>query len=318
MVGRVGLVGCGRIARRHIDAIDKVPGLSLAVVSDILVEKAREVADPRKIPWTTSAAGFGDVDVVVVASPSGLHSVHVREALESTSARFVVCEKPLALSETDAKALYDVASRSGKTILPVYQLRYNPLVQILRNLIREGALGKIYQVVINVLWNRNDEYFRTDWHGTAAMDGGVLFTQASHYLDALLYLLGGVERWEGFCGRLRGLETPDTVSASMRFDCDTVASLNATVSAYRRNVATEAIFIAERGSIRVSGPNLSRVDHWDVKDVPAPEGDALSPASFDAGHLRMYQYVAANELEKFPAAPEVLSGLRIMESLSRR
>lgn len=313
----VAIVGCGKIAQQHLRAIDNVPGVQLAAVCDVDLERAKACGDSHGVPAVSTIGDLPTVDVVSVATPSGFHVPNTIEALQRTSATTVACEKPLALTADEARQVYEVASGLGKAVAPVYQLRYTPAFETLYRLVNEGTLGTVYQVVVNLFWNRNDEYYTVKWHGTRRHDGGVLFTQASHYVDMLLYLFGTPVSVQGEDARLRGLEVPDTTSVVMRFLSGTVASINATVSTYRKNFATEATVIAERGTIRLSGTNLGDIEIWDV------DGGADMPASFtdDNAHIRghegLYAALRDEAFERLPSRDAVIAEIELMEELSR-
>lgn len=313
---RVAIVGCGKIAEQHLRAIKHVPGVELTAVCDVDFERARSCGESHDVPAVTRIDDLPGVDVVTVATPSGFHARNTIEALKTTQAGVVVCEKPLALTAGEAAEVYEVSSSARKTVAPVYQLRYTPAFEALRNLVRDGGLGAVYQVVVNLFWNRNDDYYKIKWHGTREHDGGVLFTQASHYVDMLLYLFGMPSSVHGEGGRQRGLEVADTSSAVMRFPAGTVASINATVSTYRKNFATEATIIAERGTIRLSGTNLGEVDMWDVNDEAAPPESFTADDAHKRGHEGLYAALRDGALERLPSKDEVLAEIELMERLS--
>jgi UDP-N-acetyl-2-amino-2-deoxyglucuronate dehydrogenase len=237
----IALVGCGRISKRHIEAIDATDGAHLTAVCDIEPERMStgllEGRDLLRVTDYAELSGKG-IDAVVVCTPSGLHPVHAAEIAEQTDIPNVVVEKPISLTVREAVAMFKRVDAAGKHLVPIYQNRYNPLVQFVRDLIREGKLGTIHQFNVNIFWNRNDDYFKIGWHGTQDLDGGVLYTQASHYVDMLLYLFGPVDEAKGLGGRLRGLEVQDSISAAVRHENGAVGSLNCTVSTFRRNYQT--------------------------------------------------------------------------------
>jgi UDP-N-acetyl-2-amino-2-deoxyglucuronate dehydrogenase len=200
--------------------------------------------------------------------------------------------------------------------LPVYQNRYNPLVAFIKELIDSGKLGKIHQFVCNVLWNRNDAYFNIDWHGTRELDGGVLYTQASHYVDMIHFFFGEVIETKGIGGNLRGLEVYDTISAVCHFEQGTIGTINATVSTYERNYLTEFVLIAEKGTIRLSGTNLNTIDFWNVAGLEKPDMDFTIDHVYGKGHDTLYEYIAQEEWDRFPSKKDILSGIGLMEKLS--
>ena len=313
---RIGIVGCGRIVARHIEAIQANAGLEIACVCDVNATRLQEISQRLGVPAVASYQDMPDVDVISVLTPSGLHPRHVMGIAEHCSAPFILCEKPLSLTVREACEMLDFLDQKGKMLLPVYQNRYNPLVVYLKNLVDSGQLGALHQFICNVLWNRNDVYFQTDWHGTRAFDGGVLYTQASHYVDMVHYLFGEVLDHKGIGGQLRGLEVFDSVSAVMRFENGVVGSLNATVCAYRTNYQTEFTLLAENGVIRLAGTNLNAIVHWDVKGVEKPNLDFTLDHVYGKGHDTLYSYIQDEKWEMFPSRADVISGIRLMEMLS--
>jgi UDP-N-acetyl-2-amino-2-deoxyglucuronate dehydrogenase len=312
----IALIGCGRISKRHIEAIKDNPSLKIAIVCDILEERAKETAALLGCPYTTDFHTIKDVDVASILTPSGLHPRHAAEVAESTNVPNIIVEKPISLTLREAYELFDRADKAGKRILPVYQNRYNPLVAAIKELITSGKLGTIYQFICNVLWNRNDAYYAIDWHGTQELDGGVLYTQASHYVDMLHFFFGEVQDYKGFGGSLRNLETYDTVSAVCRFKNGVIGTLNATVNAFPTNYRTEITILAEKGVIRLSGTNLNEIEHWTVEGVEKPNLDFSIDHQYGKGHNTLYKYVAEERFEMFPSRDDVLSGIRLMERLS--
>ena len=315
---RIALVGCGRISKRHMEAITATPGVEIAYVCDKKEERARAAAEQLKIPYVTDyreLKGKG-LDVISVLTPSGLHPRHVSNIAELTDAPYIVCEKPLSLTLREAYEVYRRVEKAGKTLLPVFQNRYNPLVREIKSLIDSGRLGKLYQFVCNVLWNRNDDYYSIDWHGTREFDGGVMYTQASHYVDMVHFFFGELAFSRGLGGSLRNLETQDTVSAVLQFRNGTVGTINATVSVYRSNFMTEFTLIAEKGTILLSGTNLNQIDFWDVEGVEKPDMDFKLDHQYGKGHNTLYEYIASGRWEMFPSREDVLSGIRLMEMIS--
>jgi len=313
---KVALVGCGRISNRHIEAIAETEGMEVALVCDIVEERAHAVAERLGIPYVTDYRHIKDVDIISVLTPSGNHPEHAAEIAESTDAPYIVCEKPISLTVREAHEMFNRIDKAGKILLPVYQNRYNPLIMMIKELIDGNKLGKIYQFICNVLWNRNDAYFDIDWHGTRALDGGVLYTQASHYVDMVHYFFGELVSGKGQGGYLRGLEVFDSVSAVMRFNSGVVGSLNATVSAYEKNYETEFTLLAEKGVIRLAGTNLNTIRFWNVQGMEKPDLDFHLDHIYGKGHNTMYAYIAQEKWDMFPSRQDILSGIQLMEKLS--
>lgn len=315
---KIALIGCGRISNRHREAIQDASGVEIAYVCDNQEERARKAGEELGVPWVTDyrqLSGKG-IDVASILTPSGQHPLHAAEVAEQTDIPFILVEKPVSLTVREAYELFARIDKAGKTLLPVYQNRYNPLVAYLKELIESGKLGKIHQFVCNVLWNRNDAYFAIDWHGTRELDGGVLYTQASHYVDMVHFFFGEIQEAKGMGGDLRNLDVFDSISAVCRFENGAIGSINATVDAYPRNYQTEFTLIAEKGTIRLAGTNLNTIEHWAVEGMEKPDLDFALDHQYGKGHNTLYEYIAQEKWEMFPSRQDILSGIRLMERLS--
>jgi len=313
---KIAIVGCGRVSKRHVEAIRDTEGVRIAVVCDRDREKGRALAEELGVEWIPDYKDIRGVDVVAVLTPSGMHPLHVAEIAEYTDVPHIVCEKPVSLTVREAYEVFDRVDAAGKRLHPVYQNRYNPLVVFMKELIDSGRIGKIYQFVCNVFWNRNDEYFNIDWHGTRSLDGGVLYTQASHYVDMIHFFFGEIAESKGIGGNLRDLEVFDSVSAACRFESGVVGTINATVSVYQQNFLTEFTLIAEKGTVRLSGTNLNTINFWNVEGMERPDMDFTIDHIYGKGHDTMYEYIAKERWDMFPSRDDVLSGIRLMERLS--
>ncbi|MFW5771483.1 MAG: Gfo/Idh/MocA family protein [Spirochaetota bacterium] len=313
---QIGFVGCGRISNRHFEAVEANDGIDIGMVCDIDEEKAKKAASRFDVPYVTNLSKIQNMDIITIATPSGAHPRNVMEAAETTDAKYIVCEKPVSLTVREAVEMFNFVEKKNKTLLPVFQNRYNPLVAFARDLIVSGKLGTVYQFSVNIFWNRNDDYYKNSWHGSLDLDGGVLYTQASHYVDMLLFFFGPIIEAKGYGGKLRGFPTQDSISAAMSFQSGVVGSLNATVCSYGQNYRTEATIIAEKGTIRLSGTNLNTIEYWNVEKMKKPDMDFTIDHIYGKGHDSMYKYIVDGDWDKFPSYDEVISGIALMEKLS--
>ena len=107
----IALVGCGRISRRHIEAIQATEGVEIAAVCDILPERARKCAEELSVPWTTDFRKLPPVDFAAVLTPSGNHPEHAAAIAESTGVGGILCEKPISLTMREAYHLFSRIDR---------------------------------------------------------------------------------------------------------------------------------------------------------------------------------------------------------------
>jgi UDP-N-acetyl-2-amino-2-deoxyglucuronate dehydrogenase len=321
---RFGLVGCGRIAARHFDALAAHAGdAELVGVCDVDPAALAAAAD------RTGAPGFAtlgkllsgtDADCIVLATPSGLHAAQAMEV--AAAGRHVVTEKPMATRWKDGLAMVEACDRAGVRLFVVKQNRRNPTVQLLKRAIDRGRFGRIYLVTMNVLWSRPQAYYDSaEWRGTWEFDGGAFMNQASHYVDLLDWLVGPVESVHAYTATLaRSIEVEDTGVAVVRWRSGALGTLSVTMLTYPRNYEGAVTIVGESGTARVGGVAVNEIQHWEFAE-PDPDDEQVARASYDTtsvyglGHPLYYENVIATL--RGEAAPETdgREGLRSLELL---
>lgn len=298
---RVALVGCGRISRNHLEAIENVEGLELAAVCDIVAERAREAGTRYGVPAFES---FDDMlasvrcDAVAVCTPSGLHPKHGIAA--ARAGKHVICEKPMAITLEDADALVRECDTAGVHLFVVKQNRLNPAIQLLKRAIDRERFGRIYLANTTVRWTRPQEYYdQAPWRGTWEFDGGAIMNQASHYVDLIQWLVGPVESVVAKTATLaRRIETEDTGIAVLKFRSGALGVIEVTMLTYPRNLEGSITILGEKGTVKVGGTAVNRIEHWSFADYDDDdkrvESAATNPPSvYGFGHEGYYRNVQA-------------------------
>jgi UDP-N-acetyl-2-amino-2-deoxyglucuronate dehydrogenase len=297
---RFALVGCGRISANHFSAIEKhATRAELVAVCDI------DPAALAKAQERTGAPGFRsleamldgtDADVVILATPSGLHADQAVEVAES--GRHVMTEKPMATRWQDGKRMVHACDLAGVHLFVVKQNRRNATLQMLKRAVEKGRFGRIYMVNINVFWSRPQSYYDSaPWRGTWEFDGGAFMNQASHYVDLLDWLIGPVESVQAYTATLeRNIQVEDTGVVSIRWRTGALGSMNVTMLTYPKNLEGSITIIGEKGTARVGGVAVNRIDHWEFADSD-PEDSRIEQASYETtsvygfGHPLYYDNV---------------------------
>ncbi len=197
---RCGLVGCGRVALKHLKAIRAFPKeLVLCGVVDPRPEAAIELfraAGIRQNPLESNLyyRSLEDLlsqnrpDLTAITTPSGTHGILAQKALDASC--HVLVEKPLTLSLKDADQLIEKAKSSGKVLAVGHIYRYFPLVRSIRKALLSGQFGTVQSGRVSVFWGHDQAYYdAASWRGTWQQDGGVLMNQCVHALDLMLYLM---------------------------------------------------------------------------------------------------------------------------------
>src|SRR5690606_9116296 len=188
---KFSILGLGHIGRIHKNAIELTEGAELISIID-----TQDIEPESGVKTYHTLEKFlledKETDIVVIATPNGLHRDHAIRCLKA--GKHVLIEKPIALNPKDAKEIIEVAEKCGKRVFSSMQLRFSPPVSYVKQLLENNSLGEIYMVNINCYWNRNRNYYMTrEWHGSNEMDGGVLFTQFSHFIDIINYWFDDVK-----------------------------------------------------------------------------------------------------------------------------
>lgn len=264
---KFAIVGCGRIAARHAEHI--LTYGRLTAVCDVVAEKATLFAAQfqSKAYFTIeSLLQHESPDVVSICSPNGLHARHTIAALQAGC--HVLCEKPMAISVQDCHAMIREAEKMNRRLFVVKQNRFNPPVMALKQLVEEGRLGRLLSVQVNCFWNRNDTYYADNWRGTKNMDGGTLFTQFSHFIDLLHWLLGDVKKVAAFTknsNHRNSIEFEDQGVVIMEFDNGVQGGLHYTVNSYGKNMEGSITLLGEKGTVKVGGQYLNELEYQQIE-----------------------------------------------------
>ena len=298
---RVVLVGCGRISDRHFEAIGEQPELELVAVCDEVPERAREVGVRLNVPAFTSYAAMlaeTSADVAVICTPSGLHPRH--GIMAAQRGLHVVAEKPMATRLDEADALVRACDEANVRLFVVKQNRLNPGVALLKRAVEKGRFGRIYLANTTVRWNRPQAYYdAAPWRGTWEFDGGAFMNQASHYVDMIQWLIGPVESVAAKTATLgRRIESEDTGVAILRFRNGALGTIEVTMLTYPRNMEGSIAVIGEKGTVKVGGTALNRIEHWDFAEYDDDDraAEALRAAPdplsvYGSGHRPYYENV---------------------------
>jgi UDP-N-acetyl-2-amino-2-deoxyglucuronate dehydrogenase len=274
---RFAIIGCGRIANRHAEHI--IAKGTLIAVCDIVPEKATLFSEKYGGKAYQSVEQMleveaGNIDVISVCSPNGLHAEH---AILSLNAGFhVLCEKPMAINVVDCGRMINVAEKNNKRIFVIKQNRFNPPVEAVKKAIDDGRLGKIYSIQLNCFWNRNPDYYSNSWKGTLDLDGGTLYTQFSHFVDLIYWMVGDVKRVYALTANFAHksiIEFEDSGVVALEFYSGAIGAINYTVNSYQRNMEGSLTIFAEKGTVKIGGQYLNELEYqniadFEIKDLP--------------------------------------------------
>jgi UDP-N-acetyl-2-amino-2-deoxyglucuronate dehydrogenase len=321
---RFALVGCGRIADKHFDAIAAhAAEAELVAVCDTdpaALARAAERTGARPYARLEELLAESEADAVVLATPSGLHAD--QGIAVANSGRHVITEKPMATRWEDGKRLVRACDQRDVHLFVVKQNRRNATIQLLKRAIEKGRFGRIYMVTLNVFWTRSQEYYDSSrWRGTWEFDGGAFMNQASHYVDLLEWMIGPVQSVHAFTATLaRNIQVEDTGVANIRWRSGALGSLSVTMLTYPKNLEGSMTIIGESGTVRLGGVAVNEVQHWEFADSD-PDDDQVRSASYETtsvygfGHPLYYDNVIRSLRGEAEPETDGREGLRSLELL---
>lgn len=299
---RFGLVGCGRIAKKHAELLGQkqVGGAMLAAVCDINEAKAKGLGDQYGVPGFINMHEMmktQEIDVVSILTPSGLHAEHVMEL--APYHKHLVVEKPMALTLQDADQMIKTCDHHGIRLFIVKQNRFNRPVLKLREALVQGRFGRLILGTVRVRWCRDQAYYDMDkWRGTWRYDGGVLTNQASHHIDLLTWMMGEVEsvfaKSDTF---LVNTETEDTGVVLLRFKNGALGVIEATTATRPKDLEGSLSILGEKGSVEIGGFAVNEISSWNFcEEMPGDEGvwakySDNPPSVYGFGHKAYLEHV---------------------------
>ncbi|MEE9254298.1 MAG: Gfo/Idh/MocA family oxidoreductase [Pseudomonadales bacterium] len=321
---RFAIVGCGRISERHFQALDahkdSAEIVAVCDVEPLRLKSAAKATGGRPFDDLDTMLAQSSMDVVVLCTPSGLHS---RQAISAAqSGRHVVTEKPMATRWRDGLEMVDACDEARVYLFVVKQNRRNSTLQLLKRTIDAGRFGRIHMVHLNVFWTRPQDYYDADsWRGTWEFDGGALMNQASHYVDLFDWLIGPVDRVQAMTATLgRNIQVEDTGVLNIRWRSGALGSMAVTMLTYPQNMEGSITIIGETGTVRVGGVAVNEIQHWQFAE-PHPDDELAKSASYETrsvygpGHPLYYENVIQSLRGEAMPETDGREGLRSLELL---
>jgi len=324
---RFGLLGCGRIAKRHSDLLggNHIEGAKLVAVCDDVRARADAVAAKFSVPAVYDIDDFlarKDIDAVSVLTPSGLHPQHVIACAKA--GKHVVVEKPMALRLQDADDMIRACDEAGVKLFIVKQNRFNVPVVKAREALDAGRFGKLILGTVRVRWCRDQAYYDQDaWRGTWAYDGGVLSNQASHHVDMLEWFFGDVVSVHARAvTALAKIETEDTAVATLKFKNGALGIIEATTAARPTDLEGSLSVLGEKGMVEIAGFAVNQIRHWRFIDETPADKEVIEkfsvnpPNVYGFGHQAYYEHVVDCLTNQHAALVDGLEGRRSLELIT--
>lgn len=284
----IAILGCGRISKNHLKAIlIKNDRCFLSALCDTSKERLNDTLDYFEEVKNSEKVICDDpilfedfsellanvlnkkikVDLLIIATPSGLHS---SQTILAAKAGIAVCtEKPMATTFEDGLKMIKTCKSEKVKLFVVKQNRFNQTLQLLKKQIEKGRFGQLSLITVNVFWHRPQSYYDNDsWRGTLKLDGGALMNQASHYVDLLDWLIGPVESLSASVATLgREIEAEDTASIQLKWKNGALGTMAVTMLTYPRNLEGSITILGEKGTVKIGGVAVNEIKHWEFSSV---------------------------------------------------
>lgn len=319
---RLGLIGCGRISKNHLDAVSQIPEAEFVAAADIIPEKLERITEDYGIKSVYSdyldMLAKEELDAVSICTPSGMHpAIGIDVAKHKIN---VITEKPMGINVESADKLIQACDANKVKLFVVKQNRLNSTMQLLKGAIDKKRFGRIYLAQSNVFWQRPQAYYDAEkWRGTWEFDGGAFMNQASHYVDALYWLLGNVDSVMAYTSTMaRRIEAEDTGCAILHFRDGLIATLNVTMLTFPKNFEGSITIIGEKGIVKLGGVAVNKIEKWEFEDYDDDDKVALDanyqpPNVYGFGHNPYYRNVVDVLLGKGKPSTDGRDGRKSVE-----
>ena len=323
-----GLIGCGRIAKRHAEIIKKTENANLIAVCDIDSAKATIFGNEFSAKTFNTIDKLllnSEIDIVSICTPNGLHAIHSIKALKA--GKHVLCEKPMAINVVDCGEMIKAAEKANKRLFIIKQNRYNPPVVAVKEAIENGKLGNINSIQLSCFWNRNEDYYKNSWKGTKDLDGGTLYTQFSHFVDLLYYLIGDVRDLKAYganyCHKGQ-IEFEDSGVVILRFYNDAIGTINYTVNSHQQNMEGSLTLFGDKGTVKIGGQYLNELEYQNIENYTIenlPKGNNANNYGKYKGsmsnHDKIYENVVDVLINNGQITTNMFEGLKTVEIIDK-
>ena len=194
---KIGIIGCGGIATgKHMPALSRNENAQMVAFCDIILEKAEEAAKKFGTPDAKVYTDYKEllkdkeIDVVHVLTPNKSHSFISIDAMEA--GKHVMCEKPMAKTAAEAKAMVETAEKTGKKLTIGYQNRYREDSTYLKRACERGDLGEIYVAKAHAIRRRAVPTWGV-FLNEEEQGGGPLIDIGTHALDLTLWMMNNYD-----------------------------------------------------------------------------------------------------------------------------
>lgn len=259
---KVGIIGCGGIFPRHIEAIESNSNFKLEAVCDIQKSLVKSLGKRYNVPFYTDYKEMilkEDLNFIVIATPNSLHKEQAIFSLEKKCN--VLIEKPVTFNIEDLNEILEVSKKEKQKAYCVLQVRLNPTVSLAKEILSKNLLGNIRGFSFTQRWQRPLEYF-SGWRGEPNVGGGILYETGIHYLDILQLLIGNPKQilsTKTYTTKHQNGVIEDTIYSLVDYG-SFGGTIESTIAAEPHNIEASITLMGANGYIKIGGKALNVIE----------------------------------------------------------
>jgi len=329
---KVGIIGCGSIMPKHVAAISKDRNYSLTALCDVQNDVLKNSCEKYNVAGYNDYEKMiksGDVDFISIATPNSQHTDQAIFALENGCD--VLIEKPVSLNPKDIKRIKKIANKNNRKAYCVLQVRMNPAVQTVKEVLEKGLLGNIRGVNLIQRWQRPVEYF-TGWRAIPEIGGGTLYECGIHYLDIMGYLVGfpNVLCSNVYSTKHKDCDIEDTIYSLFNFG-EFGGTMEVTIAAEPHNLECSLSILGSNGYLKIGGKAMNIIESANflsngcrleyesllkTKNIPNTPNSYGSYAGSCPNHPDLYRNIEDFEIEEASGSIELIDKIYKISNIS--
>ena len=271
----IGIIGCGNIFKKHINAIKNNPLAYCIGIYDIDENKSKECSEKYSVMF------YGDInklidesDLVCVCTPHNTHIEIIKKILAKN--KYCLCEKPGGLSYKEATLL--CKNKNINKTYVVFQNRFNEsILKMSKEIQKIQKTEKPSFVQIKTLWYRNTEYYsNSPWRGKQKMEGGILYNQGIHSIDILSMFIDLEKIKINYVQKYKilhkNIDTEDHIIAVCTLN-ETPISIEISTAIAPSNLENSIMFVYRKKRLHVRGISLNEFNESEALEKPTKSMD---------------------------------------------
>lgn len=259
---KVGIIGCGAILPRHLEAITLNSNFELTSLCDVQPSLARSIGARYNVPYYVDYKEMIDkenINFISILTPNSLHKEQAIFALKKGCD--VLIEKPVTFNIRDLNEILEVSIKEKQKAYCVLQVRLNPTVSIAKEILNKNLLGTLRGVSFTQRWQRPLEYF-SGWRGEPDVGGGILYETGIHYLDVLQFLIGKPKEvlfTKAYTTKHIEGVIEDTVYSLVDYG-SFGGTIESTIASEPHNIESSITLMGSNGYVKIGGKALNIVE----------------------------------------------------------